>query len=532
MVEVEDYKLLKLLGTGISGQVFLAQKKDNGNYYALKFIERFYKDQQQEQYVIMQLEQEVNAIELVDSDRVIKSTECFTTEQFFVIVMDYCKNGDLFNYVKSKEHLNEQESIELLAQMLDGIKAVHSQNLIHRDIKPENLLLDDDLQIKIGDFGASIFYQIDNLHDNLCGTYYYMAPELENYEQYDFSVDLWSIGCVLFFMLTGNSPFSYCTSQLQISNYIYSFCNPQPDIDRLIKEHIDKKTLNEDHNISISEEVKDLISQMLKYSPSERISFSNILNHSSFKKYRKCPSVKKLLIQQSNQNEIYLSSSSLTKLNLTSQKPIKKHDFSPQKQKSMLFNGSCQQLSSIKNLNQLNNSNDFQLQKSLLFTQEDQDDLILTNRQENNHQIPLARDESDYFLTRNVFKKSTFHKIDMQDHITPTCKIPPIQLKDTPQRQFDNNYSIFQVNSDEFVEDDDCVSKKIELYSNNSNIMALKNKISNDHNSPNYRKTSQNASFSPTGSTTPQTPSTQMNQNLSQFRDIQPINSEIIKYIK
>lgn len=79
---------------------------------------------------------------------------------------------------------------------------MHSNNLIHRDVKPENIFLDDDYMIKIGDFGSATLYNKENLYDSLSGTLFYMAPEMENLQEYDFSVDLWSIGCTLFFMLT------------------------------------------------------------------------------------------------------------------------------------------------------------------------------------------------------------------------------------------------------------------------------------------------------------------------------------------
>lgn len=119
--------------------------------------------------------------------------------------------------------INTKKAMNLFRQIVEGIKAVHSCNLIHRDIKPQNIFLDETFSIKIGDFGACILNKKEDLLNNICGTFYYMAPEMESLKEYDCAVDLWSIGCCLFFMLTGKytffpSPFNHsiCFNQLTL----------------------------------------------------------------------------------------------------------------------------------------------------------------------------------------------------------------------------------------------------------------------------------------------------------------------------
>lgn len=85
--------------------------------------------------------------------------------------------------------------------------AIHRRNIIHTDIKPDNILLDSLMRVKVCDFGTAVKYGSENTAGLLYGTRFYMAPEIENMEEYDFKIDIWSLGCCLFFMLTGEYPF-------------------------------------------------------------------------------------------------------------------------------------------------------------------------------------------------------------------------------------------------------------------------------------------------------------------------------------
>ena len=120
------------------------------------------------------------------------------------------KGGDLFTYIKKNEKLSESESISIFRQILSAIHFLHSQGIIHRDIKPENILMDENhTHIKLCDFGFSSVYDPNRPFEDFCGSPEYAAPEMIGRKPYSGpEVDIWSLGVLLFVMLTGCLPFS------------------------------------------------------------------------------------------------------------------------------------------------------------------------------------------------------------------------------------------------------------------------------------------------------------------------------------
>lgn len=121
--------------------------------------------------------------------------------------MEYAKNGNLFGFVRRNPELPEARLRDFFAQTASGIQYIHSCGIVHRDIKPENILLDEELNVKICDFGWSTALQGSAVRKTFCGTYEYMAPEIFESSAYDFTVDIWSLGILLFELLHGFSPF-------------------------------------------------------------------------------------------------------------------------------------------------------------------------------------------------------------------------------------------------------------------------------------------------------------------------------------
>lgn len=121
--------------------------------------------------------------------------------------MEYAKNGNLFSYVRKNPGIPEEKLREFFVQTARGIEFMHSRGFAHRDIKPENILLDENLNVKICDFGWSTLLANGALRKTFCGTYEYMAPEIFESSAYDSSVDVWSLGILLFELLHGFSPF-------------------------------------------------------------------------------------------------------------------------------------------------------------------------------------------------------------------------------------------------------------------------------------------------------------------------------------
>ncbi|CAD8139725.1 unnamed protein product [Paramecium pentaurelia] len=199
---INNYSILKELGKGANGQVYLAIKDEDKKEYALKL----------QQFEISNYElaiiDELKSYQLFN---IAKSYEKFVYKLGFMeydcIVMDYCNNGDLSDYLKiNRKYLNIQDIRDMIFQIAFGIWELHNFKIIHRDLKPQNILThkQDKLFLKICDLGLSkISKQGGGNHTVNIGTPYYMAPELiqnddSDFKNYDCSVDVWALGVIIY----------------------------------------------------------------------------------------------------------------------------------------------------------------------------------------------------------------------------------------------------------------------------------------------------------------------------------------------
>lgn len=132
---------------------------------------------------------------------------------YFVLFLQYCSGGELFEYLVARKQLNEWEAKKIFKQLVQVLGYVHSKGFAHRDIKPENILIDDQGNIKLIDFGLAANSQTKpsglNMLSTWCGSPAYVAPELlKNELYYGPAVDVWSSGVVLYALLAGKLPFS------------------------------------------------------------------------------------------------------------------------------------------------------------------------------------------------------------------------------------------------------------------------------------------------------------------------------------
>ena len=120
--------------------------------------------------------------------------------------MEYVSGGTLFNLIKRTNGMDEKQAFRFFISAVSALSFLHANNFVHRDLKPENLLLDENGVVKLCDFGGCVRSDIGS-RSTFCGTFEYMAPEIINENAYDNSIDVWSLGILLYELIHGYSPF-------------------------------------------------------------------------------------------------------------------------------------------------------------------------------------------------------------------------------------------------------------------------------------------------------------------------------------
>ncbi|XP_053295453.1 ribosomal protein S6 kinase alpha-2 [Pleuronectes platessa] len=202
-----QFQLLKVLGQGSYGKVFLVRKirgVDRGQLYAMKVLKKA--TLKVRDRVRSKMERDILAE--VNHPFIVKLHYAFQTEGKLYLILDFLRGGDLFTRLSKEVMFTEEDVKFYLAELALALDHLHSLGIIYRDLKPENILLDEEGNIKITDFGLSK-EAID--HDkraySFCGTIEYMAPEVVNRRGHTQSADWWSFGVLMFEMLTGSLPF-------------------------------------------------------------------------------------------------------------------------------------------------------------------------------------------------------------------------------------------------------------------------------------------------------------------------------------
>ena len=195
---MDKYNIIQSLGHGAFGAAYKVLKKNDNQIYVMKKISVEMASREE----IEKMENEAKILSSVNSEFVVKYYESFYSEHSFNIVMEFCDGSDLKKYIK--EHKSQNKLIErdkifgFILDICEGLKEIHSKNLIHRDLKPDNLFLTKDLKVKIGDFGIAKQLNNPDEYAKTCfGSLLYMAPEMARNYQYNNKIDIWSLGCII-----------------------------------------------------------------------------------------------------------------------------------------------------------------------------------------------------------------------------------------------------------------------------------------------------------------------------------------------
>lgn len=203
----KDFKIIKLIGRGSFGQVFLAKNEANLNTYAIKALKKDVVLQDDDAVECTMLERDILCI-ASDCPFLAELYCAFQTEEHLFFVMEFLNGGDLMFHVSNSRNFTEERSRFYAAEVALGIQFLHSKYIIYRDLKLDNILLDFNGHCKIADFGMSKQLKpIDGKTQTFCGTPDYIAPEIIKGLTYNYSVDWWSFGVLVFEMITGFSPF-------------------------------------------------------------------------------------------------------------------------------------------------------------------------------------------------------------------------------------------------------------------------------------------------------------------------------------
>ena len=196
---ISHYKIIQPLGEGHFGKVKLAQDIETNEYVAIKIFKKKSFADKPEQY--RKLQREIALMSLLDHPHTLRLIETLESTQHLHLVIEYAANGELFDLLVQRGCLPEGEAMNYFREIIYTIDFLHKHGICHRDLKPENILLDDCNHIKIADFGFAKWLK-DDIANTMCGTPYYVAPEVMKRAPYNGkAVDIWSLGVILYAMI-------------------------------------------------------------------------------------------------------------------------------------------------------------------------------------------------------------------------------------------------------------------------------------------------------------------------------------------
>ncbi|XP_077362455.1 death-associated protein kinase 2 [Festucalex cinctus] len=292
---VEDfYEIGEVLGSGHFGEVRRVRELSTGTFWAGKFVKLRKTSCSLLGLERSRVEQEVEVIQALQHPNIVTLKDVFESRSEVVLILEIVSGGELFDFIAEKETLTEDEAIEFMKQILDGLGFMHSKNIGHFDLKPENIMLSDKKlahpQIKLIDFGLAHHFVPGEEYKSTSGTPQYIAPEVINGEPLGTAADMWSIGVITYILLSGMSPFQGNTDEDTLRNVL------------AVDYEFDMQCFG-----TTSSTAKDFIQKLLVKNPSNRLTAEESLRH---------PWIKPLTRQQkANRNRSSINMKNFKKFN-------------------------------------------------------------------------------------------------------------------------------------------------------------------------------------------------------------------------
>ena len=210
LLRVGLYDLEKTLGKGNFAIVKLGVHKLTRTKVAVKIVNKCELDHDN----LNKISREIEIMRRLSHKNIIQLYQVMESDTFMYIITEYAANGEIFDWLVSNKRMSEKQAAKTFSQILNAVNYCHKNSVVHRDLKAENLLLDHEGNIKLADFGFSNYYKVGAFLDTWCGSPPYAAPELFEGRQYDGPrADIWSLGVMLYVLVSGSLPFDGQTLQ-------------------------------------------------------------------------------------------------------------------------------------------------------------------------------------------------------------------------------------------------------------------------------------------------------------------------------
>ena len=265
------YEIKEVIGKGKFGVVNLGIHRKTGQQVAIKILNKEnIKSIEDKELVHI----EIGILKLCHHPNIVRLLDHLENTDYIYIVTEYIEGGTLGQYFKKKKfNFSERQAMNIMSQLASGVKYLHQYGIVHRDLKPDNIMITQQNEfgvIKIMDFGLSKIVSPNEKMVEGYGTLSYVAPEVLLRTPYNKEVDIWSMGVILFYMLSGKLPFRGTKEQEVAEKIVY-----------------DQLEFDEDDWETRSQKVQDLITCCLQKKAEDRIKINQFMSHPWFKKNMK-----------------------------------------------------------------------------------------------------------------------------------------------------------------------------------------------------------------------------------------------------